>query len=231
MKTIGLIGGLSWESTASYYALLNQGVRARLGGLHSAKLLLWSFDFADIAALQARGDWARATSEMEAAGAALARGGAELLLICANTMHKMAEAVAAASGLPLVHIADATAAAIVKRGLHRPLLLATAYTMEADFYTERLRRAGLDPLLPEPAERAEVHRVIYDELCRGVISPASRAIYLEIIAHARARGADSVIFGCTEIGLLLDPETAGLPAFDTTAIHADAALDLALARD
>ena len=229
MKTIGLIGGMSWESTVTYYQLLNRLARERLGGLHSAKLLLWSFDFAEIEALQASGDWEGATARVTAASAALARGGAECIVICTNTMHKMAEAVEAAAGLPLIHIADATAEAVTAAGVRSPLLLATRYTMEQDFYKGRLRdRYGLDVRVPDAAGRAVVHDIIYDELCRGVVSPESKRKYLEVVALAKAEGADGVIFGCTEVGLLVAPEDFDIPAFDTTRLHAVAALSFAL---
>lgn len=230
MKTIGLIGGMSWESTVTYYQLLNRMTRARLGGLHSAEILMWSFDFAEIEALQAAGDWAAATARMVDAARRLERGGAGCLLICTNTMHKMAPEVADAVSVPLIHIADATADAIRAAGSQRPLLLATRYTMEEDFYTGRLRdRHGIDAMVPDADGRDLVHRVIYEELCRGEIRPGSKAAYLDVIASARAAGADGVIFGCTEVGLLIRPEDLDLPAFDTTELHARAALDVALA--
>ncbi|NDR56292.1 aspartate/glutamate racemase family protein [Aliiruegeria sabulilitoris] len=229
MKTIGLIGGMSWESTATYYQLLNRLVRERLGGLHSAKLLLWSFDFAEIEAYQADGDWDAATRAMVAAAQALERGGAEMILICTNTMHKMADEVQAAISVPLLHIADVTAEALLKAGRRKPLLLATAYTMEQEFYTSRLKARGLEVMISSAPDRACVHGVIYDELCKGIIEPASRAQWNAIVDRAAAAGADSVIFGCTEVGLLLRPEELPLPCFDTTEIHAVAALDRALA--
>ncbi|WP_191061784.1 aspartate/glutamate racemase family protein [Geminicoccus harenae] len=229
MRTIGVIGGLSWESSAVYYRLLNEAVRARRGGLASARLLLWSFDFAEIEAMQAEGNWEGATGAMCEAGTRLAAGGADLLLIASNTMHKMADAVAAASGLPLVHIADATGQAIRQTGCRRPALLATAYTMEQDFYRGRLaERFGLDVRVPEAADRQRVHRIIYDELCQGIVRPESKASYLEIIGRLRAAGADSVILGCTEICLLIGQADLDCPVFDTTGLHAEAAVALAL---
>ncbi|GAB4391083.1 MAG: aspartate/glutamate racemase family protein [Kiloniellaceae bacterium] len=229
MKTIGLIGGMSWESTVTYYQLLNRLARERLGGLHSAELLLWSFDFAEIEDLQAAGDWATATTRMVAAAQAVERGGAECLVICTNTMHKMAEEVQAAVGIPLLHIADATAAAVKAAGVTAPLLLATRYTMEQDFYKGRLKdKHGLAVRVPDAAGRDIVHQVIYDELCQGIVSPASKAKYLEVVRQAQAEGADGVIFGCTEVGLLVGPADFDIPAFDTTALHARAALDFAL---
>jgi len=229
MKTIGLIGGMSWESTAIYYRLLNRMARERLGGLHSAQLLLWSFDFAEIETLQAAGDWAAATEEMVAAARRLERGGADCIVICTNTMHKMAGDVQAAVGIPLIHIGDATAAAIREAGARKPLLLATRYTMEQDFYKGYLRdRHGIDVAVPDEAARTVVHDIIFNELCQGIIKPESKQAYLDVIARATADGIDSVIFGCTEVGLLLSPEDLDLPAFDTTALHARAALDFAL---
>ncbi len=228
MKTIGLIGGMSWESTAVYYRLLNQMARERLAGLHSAQLLLWSFDFAQIEAFQAAGDWAAATGEMVAAARRLERGGADCVVICTNTMHKMAGDVQAAVSIPLIHIGDATAAAIREAGAHRPLLLATRYTMEQDFYKGFLReKHGIDVAVPDAQGRTLVHNIIFNELCQGIISPESKRAYLDVIAQAD--GIDSVIFGCTEVGLLLSPDDLALPAFDTTALHARAALDFALA--
>jgi len=229
MKTIGLIGGMSWESTVTYYQLLNRLARERLGGLHSAELLLWSFDFAEIEDLQAAGDWATATTRMVAAAQAVERGGAECLVICTNTMHKMAEEVQAAVGIPLLHIADATAVAVKAAGVTAPLLLATRYTMEQDFYKGRLKdKHGLAVRVPDAAGCDIVHQVIYDELCQGIVSPASKATYLEVVRQAQAEGADGVIFGCTEVGLLVGPADFDIPAFDTTALHARAALDFAL---
>ncbi|MHA7777800.1 aspartate/glutamate racemase family protein [Roseibium sp. M-1] len=229
MKTIGLLGGMSWESTAIYYRLLNQMARERLGGLHSAKCLLWSVDFAEVEAAQASGDWGRATELMVAAARNLERGGAECLVICTNTMHKMAPEVEAATGLPLIHIADATAPAIKAANCTAPLLLATGYTMEQDFYKGHLKeKHGIDVRVPEPEDRAEIHRIIYEELCRGEIWADSKQTFLETVVREIAKGADGVIFGCTEIGLLVKREDFRIPAFDTTALHAEAALDLAL---
>lgn len=228
MKTIGLIGGLSWESTATYYRLLNEAVRGRLGGLHSAKLLLWSFDFAEIEALQAQGDWQAATALMADAARRLERGGAACLVICSNTMHRMAAEVEAATALPLIHIADATATAIRASRSRRPLLLATRYTMEQPFYKARLaERHGIQALIPDEASRTTVHRIIYDELCRGIIRPESKAAYLEVVARGRAQGADGVIFGCTEVGMIIAAEDFDIPVFDTTLLHAEAAIAFA----
>ncbi len=229
MKTIGLIGGMSWESTVTYYQLLNRMARERLGGLHSAELLLWSFDFAEIEALQAAGDWPAATGRMVEAARHIERGGADCLVICTNTMHKMAGAVQGAVGIPLIHIADATAEAIRAAGVRAPLLLATRYTMEQDFYKGRLKdKHGIDVRVPDEAGRAVVHDIIYEELCRGIVSPESKAQYLDVVKMAQAEGADGVIFGCTEVGLLVSPGDFRIPAFDTAELHARAALDFAL---
>ncbi len=230
MKTIGLIGGLSWESTAPYYRHLNEGVRERLGGLHSARIVLWSFDFAQVEALQAEGDWAGATRLMEDAARRLAGAGAELIVIASNTMHRMADEVEAAAGLPLIHIADATGLAVRAAGLRRPALLATRYTMEQDFYRGRLAaRHGVEAMVPDERGRELVHRIIYEELCVGIVRPQSKAAYLEEIERLRRQGADGVILGCTEVGLLLGPEDTDLPMFDTTRLHVEKALDVALA--
>lgn len=230
MKTLGLLGGMSWESTAVYYRLLNEGARARLGGQHSAKLLLWSADFAPIAALQATGAWDEATAILVDAGRRLEDAGAEALLICANTMHRMAPEVAAAIGIPLLHVCDATAAAIRAAGARRPVLLATRFTMEQAFWRDRVRVGGVETIVPPPADRERLHAIIFDELVQGRFEDASRA---EVIAIARRQisdeGADGVILGCTEFGLLVGQPDFAVPVFDTTAIHAQAALDFAMA--
>jgi aspartate racemase len=230
MKTIGLIGGLSWESTAPYYRHLNEGVRERLGGLHSARIVLWSFDFAQIEALQAEGDWATATRLMEDAARRLAGAGADLIVIASNTMHRMADEVETAAGLPLIHIADATGETVHAAGVRRPALLATRYTMEQDFYRGRLAaRHGVEAMVPDERGRQLVHRIIYEELCVGIVRPQSKAAYLEEIDRLRRQGADGVILGCTEVALLLGPEDTDLPMFDTTRLHVEKALDVALA--
>jgi aspartate racemase len=230
MKTLGLIGGMSWESTAIYYRHLNEIARDRLGGLHSAKLLLWSFDFAEVAARQHAGDWDGASAMMTEAARRLEDGGAEALVICTNTMHKLAEAVEASVGIPLVHIADATAARLKAAGVQRPALLATRFTMEEDFYMGRLRdRHGIDAVVPDQRGRDLVHRIIYEELCRGVTSPQFKAAYLDEIERLRRAGADGVILGCTEITMLIGAGDTDLPVFDTTRIHAEAAMEFALA--
>lgn len=229
MKTIGLLGGMSWESTVTYYQYLNGMARERLGGLHSAKCLIWSFDFADIAAFQAAGDWEQATEAMVAAARRLELGGADCLLICTNTMHKMAGDVQDAIDIPLLHIADATAPAIREAGCSRPLLLATAYTMEQDFYKGHLERNhGISVKVPGEDDRAEIHRIIYEELCQGDIWADSKQTYLDIVEQEIEAGADGVIFGRTEIGLLVSQDDFSVPAFDTTALHAKAGLDFAL---
>jgi aspartate racemase len=229
MKTIGLLGGMSWESSLEYYRIINETVRERLGGLHSAQSLMFSFDFAEIEALQHQSNWAGATAKMITAAQQVERGGADLLLICTNTMHKMADEVQAAISIPLLHIADATAGRIQKAGLRRVGLLGTRYTMEEAFYRGRLvSRHGLEVIVPPPAERDTVHRIIYDELCLGIIRPASCEAYRAIIENLVEQGAEAVILGCTEIGLLVKPEDSPVPLFDTTLIHAQAAVDFAL---
>ena len=230
MKTIGLIGGMSWESSAHYYRILNEAVRMRLGGLHSAKCLMLSLDFAEIAALQQAGDWDALTARMIEAAQALEAGGAEMVLICTNTMHRMADAVQAAIGVPLLHIADATATAVKAAGIGTVGLLGTAFTMEQDFYRGRLaERHGLTVLVPEAEDRATVHRIIYDELVVGEVRPASRQAYAEVIARLVDAGAEGIILGCTEIMLLVRDEDSAVPLFDTTLLHATAAVELALA--
>ena len=229
MRTIGLLGGMSWESTVPYYEIINRTVGERLGGLHSARLILYSVDFEPIERLQHAGEWERTGEILAQAARSLEIAGADLLVICTNTMHRVASAVADATEIPLVHIADATAAAIRTHGASRVGLLGTRFTMEQEFYVGRLRdRHGLDVLVPEPEDREVVHRVIYEELCRGSILEPSRAEFRRIIAGLAARGAQGVILGCTEIGLLVRDEDSPVPLFDTTEIHAIAAVDLAL---
>ncbi|MER8655885.1 aspartate/glutamate racemase family protein [Mesorhizobium sp. M0847] len=226
MKTLGLIGGMSWESTAIYYRLLNEIVRERLGGLHSAKLLLHSFDFAEIAERQHHGDWDGAGVLLSDAARKLEAGGAEGLLICTNTMHKLADRVQAAVSIPLIHIADATAVAVKGAGVKRPALLATRFTMEQDFYKGRLtEKYGLQPVVPNQAGRDMVHQVIYDELCQGIVSAASKAAYIDEVARLRRdEKIDGVIMGCTEITMLIGERDFDIPVFDTTRIHAEAAV-------
>lgn len=230
MKTIGLIGGMSWESSLVYYRIINQRVAQRLGGLHSARCVLWSFDFDEIETLQQRGDWDAATERMIDAARAVQRAGADCVVICTNTMHKMADDVQAAVDLPLLHIADATAQRIKAADLPKVGLLGTRFTMEQDFYRGRLvDRHGLDVAIPTDADRQIVHDVIYDELCRGSVRDASRREYRAIIQRLVAQGCAGIILGCTEIGLLIQPEHSPVPLFDTALIHAEAAADFALA--
>ncbi|MEZ6969617.1 aspartate/glutamate racemase family protein [Aeromonas sp. S11(2024)] len=232
MKCIGLLGGMSWESTVSYYQALNRGVRAQLGGLHSARVLLNSVDFAGIERLQHAGDWPATASLLAAEARKLQDGGADFLLIGTNTMHKVAPEIEAAIDIPLLHIADATAAKLRADGITRVGLLGTRFTMEQDFYKGRLQeRFGLAVLVPDEAGRERVHRIIYDELCLGEIRASSRAEYLAIIEELAAAGAEAVILGCTEIALLVGDARAAVPLYDTTAIHAEAAVALALAAD
>ena len=224
-----MIGGMSWESTATYYRLLNRMARERLGGLHSAELLLWSFDFAEIEALQMQSDWEEATRLMVLAAQNLQRGGAQCVIICTNTMHKMADDVQRGVDIPLLHIADGTATAIKERGCTRPLLLGTRFTMEEDFYAGYLRdQHAVNVLVPDADERTVIHDVIYDELCQGIVNEASRNRYRDIVARHVSDAADGVIFGCTEVGLLLSPEDVSVPVFDTTELHAAAAIEFAL---
>ncbi|HEY0328286.1 MAG TPA: aspartate/glutamate racemase family protein [Rhodopseudomonas sp.] len=231
MQTIGLIGGMSWESTAVYYRRLNEQIRTRLGGLHSADILMRSIDFDAIVSLQKQGHWDEACQILADIARVLEQGGAGCLLICTNTMHKLADEVQQAVSIPLLHIADVTAEAVKAEGLRRPLLLATRYTMEQDFYVERLRdRFGLDPVIPDAEGRTVIHDIIFDELCQGIVSDASRNLYLEVIAQGKAKGADCVILGCTEICLLVGPEHIDLPVFDSTLLHADAAIEFSMAK-
>lgn len=229
MKVIGMIGGMSWESTAEYYRIINQTVRARLGGQHSAKSLLYSVDFHEVEQLQREGRWDEADALMVECARRLERGGADFLIICTNTMHRCAPAVGRAVGLPLLHIADATALRVREAGVRRLGLLATRFTMEQDFYKGRLADVhGLEVLVPEEADRRLIHAVIYDELCRGEIRAGSRREYLRVMEGLAARGAEAILLGCTEISLLVKPEDTALRLFDTTRIHAEEAVALAL---
>lgn len=228
MKTIGLLGGMSWESTQSYYRLINEGVKAQLGGLHSARLILYSVDFAQIEALQHRGDWEGCADILVSAARSLQAAGADFLVIGTNTMHKVAPRIADAVDLPLLHIADATAEVLRQDGIDTVGLLGTRFTMEQAFYRERLEQAGIRVLVPEPEDREEVHRIIYQELCQGDIRPESRARYLEVVDRLNGRGARAVILGCTEIGLLLNQADTPVALYDTTEIHAQAAVIRAL---
>jgi len=230
MRTIGLIGGMSWESTVPYYQHINRIIGEKLGGLHSARLVLHSIDFHDLEILQHEGRWDEAGEMLAGAAASLERAGADCLLICANTMHKVAPAVEAAVRIPLLHIADATGEAVRRRGIRRVGLLGTKFTMEETFYRSRLsERFGLDVIIPGAEARDVVHAVIYEELCRGIIADTSRDRYRQIVKDLQAAGAEGVILGCTEIGLLLGDEDAEVPLFDTTRLHAEAAAAFALA--
>lgn len=228
MKTIGLLGGMSWESTQTYYRLINEGVKSRLGGLHSAKLVLYSVDFAEIEALQHQGDWPATARILSAAALSLQNAGADFLMIGTNTMHKVAPEIEQAVRIPLLHIADATANVLTEDGITRVGLLGTRFTMEQAFYRERLEAAGIEVVTPDAAQRAEVHRVIYEELCQGKIQAASREAYLAVINSLAEQGAQAVILGCTEIGLLIKQTDTSVPLYDTTAIHAAQAVDQAL---
>jgi len=229
LKTIGMIGGMSWESSIEYYRIINQSMREKLGSLHSAKSVMVSVDFAEIEVLQRSGNWSEATRMMVAAARQVEAGGADFLVICTNTMHKMAEDVQQQIKIPLLHIADATAERIKARGLKKIGLLGTRFTMEEDFYKGRLiEKYGLEVLIPSAAERDVIHRVIYEELVIGKVLPGSKAQYARIIRSLVDLGAEGIILGCTEIGLLVKDEDSAVPLFDTTRIHALAAVDLAL---
>lgn len=224
MRTIGLLGGMSWESTAEYYRLANETVRERLGGLHSARLVLHSVDFAEIAALQAAGQWDEAGQLLGQAAKGLEAAGAELVLICTNTMHLVAEQVQSAVSIPLLHIVDTTADAVRAAGLGRVGLLGTRFTMEQPFYRARMARHGVELVVPEEADRAEVHRVIFDELCVGVVREESREAYRAAIGRLVEAGAQGIVLGCTEIELLVGPGDSRVPLFATTRLHVEAAL-------
>lgn len=229
MRTIGLIGGMSFESSVVYYRLINEAVRSRLGGLSSAEVLMHSVNFEDIISLQKAGRWDDAARRLGDVAANLEGAGAACLLICTNTMHLVADDVGKRVSVPLLHIIDETASALKKSGCRRPLLLATRYTMEHGFYADRMKANGIEVMVPDADGRTIVHDVIFNELCAGHVLPASRERLLDLIAQARADGADGVILGCTEICLILDPDNLPLPGFDSTAIHAEAAVNFALA--
>ena len=232
MRTIGIIGGMSCESSALYYQWLNEGVRGRLGGLHSAEIILWSVDFARIEQLQAKGEWHAAGRELADIGIRLERAGAEIIILATNTMHKVAGDITQAINVPFLHIADPTGTALMRKGCTSPGLLATAYTMSQPFYAERLRdRFGMQVLVPAQADRDVVHDIIYNELCKGVIREDSRLRYVEIAERLVKRGADSIILGCTEVTLLLDSGNVAVPVFDTARLHVEAAIDAALDHD
>ena len=228
MQTIGLLGGMSWESTVTYYQIINQAVKERLGGLHSARCILYSVEFDEIERCQSSGDWARSGEILSQAAQALERAGADFILICTNTMHKVYDQIQAAVSIPILHIADLTLAALRAQGIRRVALLGTAYTMEQDFYKRRLTEGGLEVLIPGESDRREINRVIFQELCRGILSPDSRALFLRVLEDLRSAGAEGAILGCTEIGLLIGQGDTSLPLFDTTQIHAQAAAALAL---
>jgi aspartate racemase len=229
MKTIGLIGGMSWESSIEYYRIVNEEVRAKLGGLHSAKSVMVSVDFAEIETMQHAGQWEELTTRMIESARQVEAGGGDFVVLCTNTMHKMADDMDAAIGIPLLHIADATSSRIKARGIQTIGLLGTRFTMEEDFYKGRLEaRHGLTVLIPDEAERADVHRIIYEELVVGEIRAESKNRYIEIMQHLVARGAQGVILGCTEIGLLVGQGDIDVPVFDTTLIHAQVAVEYAL---
>ena len=228
LRLLGLIGGISWESTTHYYQLLNRRARDLLGGKHSARLLLWSVDFARIAEMQDAGAWRELTAIMVDAAKRLEGAGAEALVICANTMHLMADDVQAAIGIPLIHIADVTAAALKAKGVTRPVLLATRFTMEKSFYRERLARHGIEAIVPNDADRLELHRIIFEELVQGQFLDESRKKLAELVDREKTQGADGVILGCTEFGMLAPPAMFDLPAVDTAQAHAEAAIAFAL---
>lgn len=224
-----MLGGMSWESTAIYYRLTNEAVRDRLGGLHSARIVMTSVDFADVAELQAAGEWERAGELLVAEAAKLEAAGADFLVLCTNTMHKVAETIERSASLPLLHLGDVTAQAVRAAGLDTIGLLGTGFTMSQDFYSGRLESHGLEVLVPEPDDQALVHRVIYEELCQGVVLEESRKAYVEVIDRLVARGAQGVILGCTEIEMLIQDDDVRVPTFPTTAIHVQAAVHRALA--
>lgn len=228
VKTIGMIGGMSWESSAEYYRLINEEVKNRLGGLHSAKSILFSVDFEEIEQLQASGDWHQAAKLLGQAAKSLERGGADFIILCTNTMHKVIEEIEENLSIPLLHIGDATAGAIKEKQLQKIGLLGTRYTMEMDFYKSRLAVGGLEVLIPSEHERTEINRIIFEELCMGTVRETSRNFFLEAMQSLAADGAEGIILGCTEIGLLVQKEHTGIPLFDTTMIHAKAAVAYAL---
>lgn len=228
MKTIGLLGGMSWESTVSYYQIINRVVKQRLGGFHSAKCLLFSVDFAAIETCQAEGRWDDAAAILADGARSLERGGADFMLICTNTMHKVAPQVAAAVGIPLLHLAEVTADELLRRGMTRAALLGTRYTMEEDFYSGVLQRRGIEVLTPDVEERRMINDVIFKELCMGRIEDASRQKFLTVIDGLRRQGAQGIVLGCTEIGLLVRPQDTDAPMLDTTLLHATAAAEMAL---
>lgn len=228
MKTIGLIGGMSWESTVSYYQLINETIKEKLGGLHSAKILLYSVDFAEIEHYQASGDWDKSAQVLSEIAVKLEQAGADFIVICTNTMHKVAPQIQETISIPILHIAQATAHALLENGIKKVGLLGTKYTMTQDFYKEKLLDSGLEVVIPDQAGVEEVNRIIYDELCLGQIKESSKESYLDIIDDLKNAGAEAVILGCTEIGLLVKQEDTDVPLFDTTDIHAKRAAEVAV---
>lgn len=232
MKTIGMLGGMSWESTESYYRAINEGIKKRLGGLNSAKICMYSVNFAEIEKLQHQGEWDKCAKILSQAAQGIAAGGADFLLICTNTMHKVADVIEGNLTIPVLHIADATAQQLVKDGVSKVGLLGTKFTMEEDFYKGRLQdKFAIDVIVPNKEQRQTVHSVIYQELCQGVISEVSRQAYLEIISDLHKQGAQAVILGCTEIALLIDANDTRVALYDTTSIHAQAAVNMAIMQD
>ncbi len=228
MKTIGLIGGMSWESTVTYYQILNETVKQRLGGLHSAKILLYSIDFDEIEKYQSSGEWEKSAEVLSQAAMNLEKAGADFIVICTNTMHKVAPKIQSHISIPIIHIAEATADELIKRGISRVALLGTKYTMTQDFYKDKLLKAGIDVVIPDSTGIETVNDIIYKELCLGIISEESKKKYLEIIDRLAEQGAQGVILGCTEIGLLIQQTDTSLPVFDTTQIHAIKAAELSI---
>lgn len=228
MKTIGLIGGMSWESSASYYRMLNEQVKQRLGGLHSAECLMYSVDFEEIERFQSQGKWQEAGERLANVALSLEKGGAELIVLCTNTMHKVISSIEEAVTIPVVHIADATAKEIHANHLHTVGLIGTKYTMEQDFYKERIADSGIKVLIPEAAERDMINQVVFDELCLGEILDSSKVEFQKVIQKLIDRGAEGIILGCTEIGLLIQQDDAEIPLFDTAKIHVEAAVKEAL---
>jgi len=228
MKMIGLLGGMSWESTALYYRLANELVRDRLGGLHSARILLHSVDFAEIESLQFAGEWDAAGEILAVAAQGLETAGAELIVLCTNTMHLVAPAIEAAIGVPFLHLADTTADAVRSEGITKVGLLGTIFTMERDFYRERLASHGLEVLVPDAGDRRRISGIVYDELCLGIVTEESRSVYLEVIDRLIADGAEGIVLGCTEIEMLIDQSHTNVPVFPTTRLHVQAAVDASL---
>ncbi|MGE7926379.1 aspartate/glutamate racemase family protein [Lysinibacillus xylanilyticus] len=228
MKTIGMIGGMSWESSAEYYRLLNEEVKQQLGGLHSAKCILYSVDFQEIEHYQAEGEWSKAGQVLAEAAQSLESAGAEFIVICTNTMHKVIDIITEKITIPILHIADATAYQIEKASLQKVALLGTKYTMEQDFYRARVEGFGIEVLVPFAEERTEVNRIIYEELCLGKIEQTSKDYYLQVIENLVQLGAQGIVLGCTEIGLLIKQEDVNVPVFDTTLLHAQAAVNMAI---